>query len=152
MSALDYNPEYFSEQIQVMREKIPSLINKFIKYDVLVQTYPEDESYNNEHNLITSEIQTIKSSLNKASTTMTNLMAEIRQKMEILNKKIKQEKKHYSTLKKRHNWASNTNTGSELLYDDYQYRYNTQILQNIIICIGILGMIKINHNLLKKTS
>ena len=76
-------------------------------------------------------------------------MKDIRDRMEILNKKIKQERIRHSALKKRHNWASDSNTGSELLYDDYQYRYNTHVLQNTLTFIGILGMIKLNHSLLK---
>ena len=149
MSALDYHPEQFSEQIQVMSERIPGLIKKFIRYDVLVQTHPEDDSYNSEYDSTTSEIQAIQSSLTEASTKMSDLMKDIRDRMEILNKKIKQERIRHSALKKRHNWASDSNTGSELLYDDYQYRYNTHVLQNTLTFIGILGMIKLNHSLIQ---
>jgi hypothetical protein len=145
---MNYHPNQFNEQIQTMRDKMSILLPKFRTYDILVQTHPEYAEYDNQYSSVLSEIQLIQSTLSALSTKMSALMVTIRKRVSKLNTKIEQEKQINTTLQKTHKWVVNTEIGSETMNDDYQKRYNTQLLQNVLTIIGLLGVVKINYSLI----
>ena len=121
---------FFSKQLNVLTQKVPHILETFVKHYVPYKKFPEDEEYqqameNAENNMmsIESEMRNMNSDLSKRSILLNkNLFS--------LNQYIKQYKTENNKYKKQLGIVIQENDSTEEMNSDYTKMYHYEYLRN----------------------
>jgi hypothetical protein len=132
------NDSEYLNDINVLKEKLPAILDDFKKYYVFYNKNPTYSEYqtmfeNIKANLnsINSELYKIQNSVEKNTTTISSEFKEI-------NKLIKEEKTNNSRFKSLYDKVNNNLNGSKIMIDEYKQIYNEKYINNVFIFIGII--------------
>ena len=146
MDIADYNdfisnlikPDVFLSQISSLTEKLPHILDDFIKYYVLYNKNPEIDEYQQVYENIIGNIQNIFTELSKISSNIRKNIDDINTKLLKIDTLIQKQKEINKDLKRSLGIIENDYDGSGELISDYKKIYNLNYLQNFSLFIGII--------------
>ena len=136
-------PQVFLSKINVLKEKLPSILDDFKKYYVFYNKNPEYDEYQQIFENIKGNLQNINSELFMTSNNIEKDTENINDRLQKINALIAKEKIKNRQLKKRLGIVEKKYNGSDELISDYKEIYNLDYLTNYALFYGIivLGLI-----------
>ena len=131
-------PFEFNNKINVLQEKLPTILDDFKKYYVFFNKNPTYSEYqtiyeNLKGNLssISNELLTITNDVEKNTKNIGEFLLKI-------NQSIEKEKKKNIKLKSIESNINNSYNGSRVMINEYKEIYNSNYYKNILLFIGII--------------
>ena len=121
----------YLNQIQIIQEKLPSLLDDFKKYYVFYSKNPTFNEYQSIFDNLQLNLKDIENQLIKISNSTDIHIFEVANKLLEINKLIEKEKSLNKKLKSEESQNSNKYNGSKELISNYKEIYNRQYLMNI---------------------
>jgi chromosome segregation ATPase len=134
------NIDKIKQQIGVLQNQMPSLMNEFVNAYVLYKKDPEIQEYQQSYENTTSNIESINSKLFKIQTNIESNIDKVNSMNDKLNEEIKKEKILNAKFKKQLGITNDQYNSSEERIEDYVEIYNIEYLQNFSILVGIIGL------------
>jgi hypothetical protein len=131
-------PDIFLSQINTLVEKLPFILDDFIKYYIFYNTNPEVDEYQQMFENIKGNLQKINSELYAKSNNVDESTSDINKQLFKINILIKKEKQKNKILKRKLGIIENKYEGSDELISNYKEMYNLQYLKNFALFIGLV--------------
>ena len=131
-------PQVFLSKINVLKEKLPSILDDFKKYYVFYNKNPEYGEYQQMFENIKGNLQNINSELFMTSNNIEKDTENINDRLQKINALIAKEKMKNRQLKKRLGIVEKKYNGSDELISDYKEIYNLDYLTNFALFYGII--------------
>lgn len=131
-------PDIFLSQINSLVEKLPFILDDFIKYYIFYNTNPEVDEYQQMFENIKGNLQKLNSELSTKSNNIDQSTTDINQKLLKINILIQKEKQKNKILKRKLGIIENQYDGSDELISNYKEMYNLHYLKNFALFIGIV--------------
>jgi hypothetical protein len=131
-------PQVFLSKINILKEKLPAILDDFKKYYVFYNKNPEYDEYQQMFENIKSNLQSINSDLFMTSNNIEKDTENINDRLQKLNALIAKEKIKNKQLKKRLGIVEKKYNGSDELISDYKEIYNLDYLTNFALFYGIV--------------
>jgi hypothetical protein len=150
--AFDFNnftqPASFLEKLKPFQEKLPHILEEFMKYFVFYNRNPEVNEYQQIFDNIKGNLQSLSSGLFMETNNIEKMTEIINEKLLKLDKLIMKEKKTNRELKRRLGIVENTYNGSDEMIKDYKDMYDLQYLTNFVTFAGavVLGILLFKPN------
>lgn len=140
--AFDFNnftqPNSFLAKLKPFQEKLPSILEDFVKYYVFYNRNPEVNEYQQLFDNIKGNLQSLNSGLFVETNNIEKMTEIINEKLLELDKLINREKKMNRELKRRLGIVENTYNGSDEMITNFQDMYEYQYLTNFATLAGII--------------
>jgi hypothetical protein len=140
--AFDFNsftqPASFLAKLKPLHEKLPSILEDFIKYFVFYNRNPEVNEYQQLFDNIKGNLQSLNSGLFMETNNIEKMTEIINEKLLELDKLIMKEKKMNRELKRRLGIVENTYNGSDEMIHNFKDMYELQYLTNFATFAGIV--------------
>ena len=140
--AFDFNsftqPASFLAKLKPLHEKLPSILEDFIKYFVFYNRNPEVNEYQQLFDNIKGNLQSLNSGLFMETNNIEKMTEIINEKLLELDKLIMKEKKMNRELKRRLGIVENTYNGSDEMINNFKDMYELQYLTNFATFAGII--------------
>jgi hypothetical protein len=131
----------YLEKIKELKDKLPSIIDDFIKYYIFSHKNPDYTEYQ-------QMFENIKNNLNGVNSELSNISNDVNKKTIIINKKmidynkiIEKLKKKNDELKEKLGTIEEKNNSSHQMMEDYKILYENSYLQNFSILFSIFFII-----------
>jgi hypothetical protein len=136
-------PQIFLSQINTLKEKLPSILEDFVKYYIFYNKNPEYNEYQQMFENIKGNLQKINSELFMTSNNIDKSTETINDRLQKINTLIAKEKIKNKILKRKLGIVEKKYNGSDELISDYKEIYNLDYLNNFALFYGviILGII-----------
>jgi len=131
-------PPIFLAQINTLKEKLPSILDDFIKYYIFYNKNPEYNEYQQMFENIKGNLQNINSELFMTSNNIEKGIETINDRLQKINALIAKEKMKNRQLKRKLGIVEKTYNGSDELISDYKEMYNLDYLKNFALFYGII--------------
>jgi hypothetical protein len=131
-------PDVFLSQISSLVEKLPHVLDDFIKYYIFYNKNPEVDEYQQMFENIKGNLQKLISELSTNSNNIEKNIGDINKKLFKVNVLIKKEKQENNLLKRKLGIIENQYDGSDELISNYKEIYNLNYIKNFALCIGII--------------
>ena len=131
-------PQVFLSKINVLKEKLPSILDDFKKYYVFYNKNPEYGEYQQMFENIKGNLQNINSELFMTSNNIEKDTENINDRLQKINALIAKEKIKNRQLKKRLGIVEKKYNGSDELISDYKEIYNLDYLTNYALFYGVI--------------
>jgi hypothetical protein len=131
-------PQVFLSKINILKEKLPAILDDFKKYYVFYNKNPEYDEYQQMFENIKSNLQSINSDLFMTSNNIEKDTENINDRLQKLNALIEKEKIKNKQLKKRLGIVEKKYNGSDELISDYKEIYNLDYLTNFALFYGVV--------------
>ena len=129
---------FFLSKIKTLQEKIPSILEDYVKYFVFYNLNPEYNEYQQMFENIKTNLQTINTDLVTIITDIEKKTENINHKLGIIDIAIKKEKDKNKNLKKKRGLVYNESNGSTEMIYDFKNIYNNNYLKNWALFLGII--------------
>ena len=140
--AFDFNnftpPASFLAKLKPFYEKLPSILEDFVKYYVFYNRNPEVNEYQQLFDNIKGNLQSLNSGLFMETNNIEKMTEIINEKLLELDKLIMKEKKMNRELKRRLGIVENTYNGSDEMIHNFKDMYELQYLTNFATFAGIV--------------
>ena len=131
-------PDIFLSQIHSLVEKLPHILDDFIKYYIFYNKNPEVNEYQQMFENIKGNLQKITSELSANSTNIEKNTGDINKKLFKVNVLIKKEKLENKLLKRKLGIIEDQYDGSDELISNYKDIYNLNYIKNFALFMGII--------------
>jgi hypothetical protein len=131
-------PKNFLSKIITFKEKLPAILDDFIKYYILFNKNLKNNEYQYLFEIIKGNLQNLKSELSVVTDNIQNNIKKINTKLQDINDLIIKEKNENKKLKKTLGIIEKTNNGSDELIIEYKEMYNLNYLSNFSLFCGII--------------
>ena len=131
-------PQVFLSKINILKEKLPAILDDFKKYYVFYNKNPEYDEYQQMFENIKSNLQSINSDLFMTSNNIEKDIENINDRLQKLNALIAKEKIKNRQLKRRLGIVEKKYNGSDELISDYKEIYNLDYLTNFALFYGVI--------------
>ena len=131
-------PQVFLSQINTLKEKLPSILEDFVKYYIFYNKNPEYNEYQQMFENIKGNLQKINSELFMTLNNIDKNTETINDRLQIINTSIAKEKIKNKQLKKRLGIVEKKYNGSDELISDYKEIYNLDYLNNFALFFGVI--------------
>ena len=129
-------PQVFLSQINTLKEKLPSILEDFVKYYIFYNKNPE---YNQQmFDNIKGNLQNINSELFMTSNNVDKSTETINDRLQKINISITKEKIKNKQLKRKLGIVEKKYNGSDELISDYKEIYNLDYLNNFALFCGVI--------------
>ena len=134
------DPEYFSNKIVELRQKLPPILDDFKKYYVFYNKNPDYNEYQQMFENIKSNLNSINSELFMVSNDIDKNQDNLNKKLVKLNIMIREEKQKNRELKRKLGMMEDKNDSTDELISNYKEMYDIAYLRNwglflsIIVC------------------
>jgi hypothetical protein len=140
--AFDFNnftqPASFLAKLKPFHEKLPHILEDFVKYYVFYNRNPEVNEYQQLFDNIKGNLQSLNSGLFVETNNIEKMTEIINEKLLELDKLIMKEKKMNRELKRRLGIVENTYNGSDEMINNFKDMYELQYLTNFATFAGII--------------
>lgn len=133
-------PQVFLSQINTLKEKLPSILDDFVKYYIFYNKNPEYNEYQQIFENIKGNLQKINSELFMTTNNIEKGVENINDKLQKIDKLIAKEKIKNQKLKRKLGIVEKKYNGSDELISDYKDIYNLDYLKNFALFYGIVLM------------
>ena len=130
--------QFFLSKIKTLQEKIPSILEDYIKYFVFYNLNPEYNEYQQMFENIKTNLQTINTDLVTIITDIEKKTENINHKLGIIDIAIKKEKDKNKNLKKKMGLVYNESNGTTEMINNFKDVYNNNYLKNWALFLGII--------------
>ena len=131
-------PQVFLSQINTLKEKLPSILEDFVKYYIFYNKNPEYNEYQQMFDNIKGNLQNINSELFMTSNNVDKSTETINDRLQKINISITKEKIKNKQLKRRLGIVEKKYNGSDELISDYKEIYNLDYLNNFALFCGVI--------------
>ena len=131
-------PQVFLSKINILKEKLPSILDDFKKYYVFYNKNPEYDEYQQMFENIKGNLQKINSELFMTSNNIDKDTENINYRLQKINALIEKEKIKNRQLKRSLGIIEKKYNGSDELISDYKEIYNLDYLTNFALFYGII--------------
>jgi hypothetical protein len=131
-------PQVFLSQINTLKEKLPSILEDFVKYYIFYNKNPEYSEYQQMFENIKANLQKINSELFMVSNNIDKNTETINHRLQKINMSITKEKIKNKLLKKKLGIVEKKYNGSDELISDYKEIYNLDYLNNFALFFGVI--------------
>jgi hypothetical protein len=131
-------PQVFLSQINTLKEKLPSILEDFIKYYIFYNKNPEYNEYQQMFENIKGNLQKINSELFMTSNNIDKGTETINDRLQKINISIAKEKIKNKQLKRKLGIVEKKYNGSDELISDYKEIYNLDYLNNFALFCGVI--------------
>lgn len=145
-------PDIFLSQISSLTEKLPYILDDFIKYYIFYNKNPGVDEYQ-------QIFENVKGNLQNTYTELSSILTDVQKNTDDINKKllkldilIEKEKQKNKILKRKIGIIENKYDGSNELISNYKEIYNLNYLKNFALFIGIIIACLFMSKTLKKTN
>jgi len=133
-------PQVFLSQINTLKEKLPPILDDFIKYYIFYNKNPEYNEYQQIFENIKGNLQKINSELFMTTNNIEKGVENINDRLQKIDKLIAKEKIKNQKLKRKLGIVEKKYNGSDELISDYKDIYNLDYLKNFALFYGIVLM------------
>ncbi len=133
-------PDIFLSQINALKEKLPPILDDFIKYYIFYNKNPEYNEYQQIFENIKGNLQKINSELFMTTNNIEKGVENINDRLQKIDKLIAKEKIKNQKLKRKLGIVEKKYNGSDELISDYKDIYNLDYLKNFALFYGIVLM------------
>ena len=134
-------PNSFLAKLKPYQEKLPSILEDFVKYYVFYNRNPEVNEYQQLFDNIKGNLQSLNSGLFVETNNIEKMTETINEKLLELDKLIMKEKKMNRELKRRLGIVENTYNGSDEMITNFKDMYEYQYLTNFATLGGIIVLV-----------
>ena len=131
-------PQVFLSKINNLKEKLPSILEDFVKYYVFYSKNPEYNEYQQIFENIKGNLQNINSELFMTSNNIEKDTETINNRLHKINALIAKEKIKNRQLKRKLGIVEKKYNGSDELISDYKEIYNLDYLTNFALIYGVI--------------
>ena len=131
-------PPVFLSKINNLKEKLPSILEDFVKYYVFYSKNPEYNEYQQIFENIKGNLQNINSELFMTSNNIEKDTETINNRLQKINALIAKEKIKNRQLKRKLGIVEKKYNGSDELISDYKEMYNLDYLTNFALFYGAI--------------
>jgi hypothetical protein len=131
-------PQVFLSQINTLKEKLPSILEDFIKYYIFYNKNPEYNEYQQMFENIKGNLQNINSELFMISNNIDKNTETINDRLQKINILIRKEKIKNKQLKRKLGIVEKKYNGSDELISNYKEMYNLDYLTNFALFCGVI--------------
>jgi len=131
-------PPVFLSKIINLKEKLPSILEDFVKYYVFYSKNPEYNEYQQIFENIKGNLQNINSELFMTSNNIEKDTETINNRLHKINALIAKEKIKNRQLKRKLGIVEKKYNGSDELISDYKEIYNLDYLTNFALIYGVI--------------
>ena len=131
-------PPVFLSKINNLKEKLPSILEDFVKYYVFYSKNPEYNEYQQIFENIKGNLQNINSELFMTSNNIEKDTETINNRLHKINALIAKEKIKNRQLKRKLGIVEKKYNGSDELISDYKEIYNLDYLTNFALFYGVI--------------
>lgn len=133
--------EQTQNQLKIITEKIPGLLEDYKKYFIFFHKNPEVVEYQQIYVQQKTELQNTNKDLVKLGEQTELSIAKLHKMMEQENTTLNDKKSQYQELIKGFEYYQSTLLGTEQMTDDFNTLYNIQYYKNVqmLFGIGIVG-------------
>ena len=133
-------PQVFLSQINTLKEKLPPILDDFIKYYIFYNKNPEYNEYQQIFENIKGNLQKINSELFMNTNNIEKGVENINDRLQKIDKLKAKEKIKNQKLKRKLGIVEKKYNGSDELISDYKDIYNLDYLKNFALFYGIVLM------------
>ena len=133
-------PQVFLSQINTLKEKLPPILDDFVKYYIFYNKNPEYNEYQQIFENIKGNLQKINSELFMTTNNIEKGVENINDKLQKIDKLIAKEKIKNQKLKRKLGIVEKKYNGSDELISDYKEIYNLDYLKNFALFYGVVLM------------
>jgi DNA repair ATPase RecN len=131
-------PQVFLSQINTLKEKLPSILEDFVKYYIFYNKNPEYSEYQQMFENIKGNLQKINSELFMTLNNIDKNTETINNRLQKINMLITKEKIKNKQLKRKLGIVEKKYNGSDELISDYKEIYNLDYLNNFALFFGVI--------------
>lgn len=131
-------PQVFLSQINTLKEKLPPILDDFMKYYIFYNKNPEYNEYQQIFENIKGNLQNINSELFMTTNNIEKGVENINDRLQKINTLIAKEKIKNRELKRKLGIVEKKYNGSDELISDYKEIYNLDYLKNFALFYGIV--------------
>ena len=131
-------PQVFLSQINTLKEKLPSILEDFVKYYIFYNKNPEYSEYQQMFENIKGNLQKINSELFMTLNNIDKNTETINDRLQKINMSITKEKIKNKQLKRKLGIVEKKYNGSDELISDYKEIYNLDYLNNFALFFGVI--------------
>jgi hypothetical protein len=146
------NPEQFTNNLNVLKQKISPILEDFKKYYVFYNKNPEYPEYQSMFETIKGQITQVCSDLFVLENNVVKNTDQINKALIELNILIKKERKLNRELKRKLGIAETENNAAMEMIDNYKEMYDSGYLRNWGLGISILFAITVISKVYKSPS
>lgn len=144
-------PEQYNEKINVLDNRMNTILEEFKKLYVISKMYPTNSEYQQQFQNIVANINNIQTKTFSMSKDIQNNINNLNQKLEKINNLIKIEKDKNNNVRKKLGILENKSNASNELIDDYKNIYNQTYLRNWALGLSIVICLYNINNIFKST-
>ena len=133
-------PQIFLSQINTLKEKLPPILDDFVKYYIFYNKNPEYNEYQQIFENIKGNLQKINSELFMITNNIEKGVENINDRLQKIDKLIAKEKIKNQKLKRKLGIVEKKYNGSDELISDYKEIYNLDYLKNFALFYGVVLM------------
>ena len=131
-------PQIFLSQINTLKEKLPPILDDFVKYYIFYNKNPEYNEYQQIFENIKGNLQKINSELFMITNNIEKGVENINDRLQKIDKLIAKEKIKNQKLKRKLGIVEKKYNGSDELISDYKEIYNLDYLRNFALFYGVV--------------
>ena len=131
-------PQVFLSQINTLKEKLPPILDDFMKYYIFYNKNPEYNEYQQIFENIKGNLQKINSELFMTTNNIEKGVEIINDRLQKIDALIEKEKIKNQKLKRKLGIIEKKYNGSDELISDYKEIYNLDYLRNFALFYGVV--------------
>ena len=131
-------PQIFLSQINTLKEKLPPILDDFVKYYIFYNKNPEYNEYQQIFENIKGNLQKINSELFMTTNNIEKGVEIINDRLQKIDALIEKEKIKNQKLKRKLGIVEKKYNGSDELISDYKEIYNLDYLRNFALFYGVV--------------
>lgn len=133
--------DYFESEILDLKNQFPIILSDFIKYYDIYKSSPSNTEYFNMYQEVYTKLMKINSDLLLLIQKIKDENSQITNLVKLINNEMSNEKKSYTGLLGQVNNLFIENNTSGNMVNEYKENYKNLYYKNIIMIIGIIGLI-----------
>ncbi len=130
-------PSDFDNNLKILQEKLPPMLDDFQKYYVFYKKNPEYTEYEQSFQNIKTNLQGVFTELFKNNNMLEKNISNLNSDLDLIAKKIEEEKKKNQILQRTFDNIESTDGSSDERLNDYQDIYNFNYMRNFALLSGI---------------
>jgi len=131
-------PTEFTEKLNTLQEKFPSMLDDFEKYYVFYNKNPEFTEYQQSFDNIKNNLQTVFTELFIANQTLERATENINDEFSVISRKIEREKRQNMRLQRILDKLEGKQGASDERLNDFEDIYNFYYMRNFALLSGII--------------
>lgn len=132
-------PDDFKQQLQILQDQLPSILDDFKKYFIFYNKNPEYPEYQRLYENIRSNLNNLNSKLFMISNNVESNTDDVNKKLIALDILIKQEKDTNKTLKRQLGMVEQKNDSTDEMIHNYKQVYDMEYLRNWALFLSIIA-------------